>query len=745
METLMRFTMPLFAAVLALCCAAPAGASATAADAVAVARAAQPLPIDPALADPGWQAGRVPLGIGFADLTTRRAAPVQTSAYLLYDDRALYVAFHAEQPGIPIAASQTTNGVGFGIDDFVGIGIDPGGSGSQVYYFETNPRGVRYQQASENARYAPAWNAAARISGDGWDAVLVIPLAALRLHGGAQHWRINFVRGLAATGDHLTWAFDGIMNDGPIGAGWPNFVDVRFWPSLKPFALAKAGGTARTPRADLYGLGSAGRDRAQFQQADGSFRTERIRTLGIDVAAPLTDTITFVGTLAPDFSNVEVDQQTIAPQEFRRALAEYRPFFAQGASFLNPNPAPVGGFVAPPNVIFYSPGIGPFDRGLKIEGTRKNDSFGVLSARGFDLTSGTQFDDIAYGFKHALPDRSFLYWADGVLAHHSTMGSDATSEFGVEGRNLKTGFVWLADTAVEHGTALHGAAHSSNAFIDVHKPNYELNLAYTDVSPHYNPLDGFTANSDIRGPSATINFLGNGARVKNWALSLYGDRFTDRSGAVHQADTAVLLNATFKNGLSLNGVGPTTGVLRSYDVPAGPGCGGPVVFRSAFTGAPCYRNGSTDRFNFLNIGVGYRDGTPAPVDASYAFGPFGGVMLHQFSSTTSRPLAGHLALTLEYDGTWERSFATGRLESQFLRRAGLGASLGRDANFSVSLRSINGSGGFASPGTNLAATFHRHWANGNELYVDFGTPAATSTLNRFITKYVFHVGPLPGT
>ena len=668
-----------------------------------------------------------------------------TVAYLLYDDRAIYVAFHAEQPGIPITASQTTNGVGFGIDDFVGIGIDPGGSGSQVYYFETTPRGTRYQQASENARYAPAWTAAARVEGTSWNAVLVIPLAALRLHAGPQHWRINLVRQLAATGDHLTWAFNGIMNDGPIGTGWPNFADVRFWPSLRTFNLAKMRGTARIPRADIFALGSVGRDRAQFQQADQSFQTERIRTLGIDLAAPLTDTITFVGTLAPDFSNVEVDQQTIAPQEFRRALTEYRPFFAQGASFLNPNPTPVGGFVAPPNVIFYSPSIGPFDRGAKIEGTHGNDSFGILSARGYDLTSGSLFDDIAYGFKHALPDRTFLYWADGVMAHHSAAGSDVTSEFGAEGRNLKSGFIWMADTAVERGTALGGVAHSTNGFLDVHKPNYEVNVGYVDVTPHYNPLDGFTSNSDIRGPTGAIYLLGNGTRVKNWVLALYGDRFIDRSGAVHQADTSATVSATFKNGLSLNGFGPATGVLRSYDVPAGPGCSGPVLFRSPFTGVPCYLNGRTDRFNVFNAGFGYRDGTPAPFDWSYSFGPFGGVMLHQVAVETSRPLAGRFALSLEYDGTWERSFATGQLNSQFLRRVGVGTSLGRDANFSVSLRSINGTGGFAVPGTNFAATFHRHWENGNELYLDFGTPAATSTLDRFITKYVFHVGPLPGT
>ncbi|MEO7038530.1 MAG: DUF5916 domain-containing protein [Candidatus Elarobacter sp.] len=741
----MRAIRAIFAAVLTVCCASPLGATTSFSDSVPIARATQPLPLDPSLADPGWQAGVIATSPVFADLTTRRAPPVQTTTYLLYDDRALYVGFHAAQPGIPIAASQTTNGVGFGIDDFVGIGIDPGGSGSQVYYFETTPRGTRYQQANENARYAPAWAAAARTAGDGWDAVLVIPLAALRLHAGAQHWRINFVRGLAATGEHLTWAFDGIMNDGPIGNGWPNFVDARFWPALRPFNLAKIGGAARLPRADIYGLGSVGRDRAQFQQADQSFRAERVRTLGIDIAAPLTDTITFVGTLAPDFSNVEVDQQTIAPQEFRRQLLEYRPFFAQGEAFLNPNPGPIGGVVAPPNLVFYSPSIGPFDRGAKIEGTHGNDSFGILSTRGYDLTNDNLFDDVAFGFKHALPDRTFLYWADGVLAHHSVAGSDETAEAGFEGRNLKSGLIWLADTAIEHGTALGGASHSTNGFLDVHKPNYELNLGYTDIGPRYGPLDGFTATSDVRGPSATIYLLGNGSRVKNWFFTLYGDRYLDGSGAVHQADALISLNATFKNGFSLNNVGPQTGVLRSYDVPSGTDCAGPIVARSAYTGSPCYLGGRTDRFDFMNLGVGYRDGTPAPVDASYSFGPFGNAALHQFTLSTSRPLAGRFALTLEYDGTWQRGFATNALDSQFLRRLGIGTSLGPDANFSVALRSINGTGGFAQPGTNLSATFHRHWSNGNELYFDFGTPAAASTLNRFVTKYVFHVGPLPGT
>ncbi len=278
----------------------------------------------------------------------------------------------------------------------------------------------------------------------------------------------------------------------------------------------------------------------------------------------MTNTINFVGTANPDFSNVEIDQQTIAPQEFRRALQEYRPFFAQGANFINPNVAPYGGFINPQNLIFYSPSIGPFDRGAKIEGTYGKQSFGVMSFRGFDQVSGNEFDDVAYGFKHALPDRTFLLWADGVLAHHSISGNDSTNEAGIAGRNLKTGFVWALDQAFEKGSWVPapGFARSFNGFVDVHKPFYETLLQYADISPNYNPIDGFTTVSDIRGFNFYFSPQGSTPGIKNWNLFTFADRLFDRSGAVHQADAQFFLNATFKNGFSLNGLGAQVGLLR---------------------------------------------------------------------------------------------------------------------------------------------------------------------------------------
>lgn len=753
------YTLPtILTLAFLLCCSDRGRAAVTAQTSIPAARAAHPLPPDPAISDPEWQRGAMPAAGGFEDLTTRTVAPLATSVWMLYDSSNLYVAFRAEQAGVPIEATQSTNDVGFGTDDFAGVAVDTSGAGSHVYFFEVTPRGVRYEQASENARYRPHWQAVARVSGSSWSAVLIIPLRVMRIHPGSpQMWRINFIRSVAATGEHYTWAYDGLMQDGTVGHDWPTFRDARFWAAwsgiLVNASLLKA--ARPQPRLEIYGLESAGRDRDVFQQAGGSFAPQSVRMAGLDASYPLTPTINFVGTLNPDFSNVEIDQQTIAPQEFRRQLQEYRPFFTQGAAFIDANGDP-----AVPSQAFYSPSVGAFDRGEKVEGTFGDQSFGALNFRGKNAILGDTFDDTAFGYNHVLPDHSFLYWADGVLAHHTLFGSDSTTEAGMGGRDARSGFVWALDDAVEQASGLWlptRIAHNASGFIDVHKPNYELNVAEVAVSPFYNPIDGFTQNSDISGPQAFAFASGATPFVRNYALNLFVDRFRDRSGEAHQADFDLFFNASFKNKFSIDGAGTANSYLRSYVVDpsyAGGSCNDPALARSYFTGYPRYACGRNDAFDLATIPIGYGDGTPTPLDASVSFGRFGHGLLgagdngqdyvHLYTIAFSRPLARAFSIGFEYDGTFERAMQSGAAGSQWLRRLSIGAQLDRNSNLTISLRGINGNGGFALPGLNLAGAYHRRFASG-DLFVNFGTPAAPYTLDRTIVKYVFRLSGDSGT
>jgi hypothetical protein len=738
------------ATALALACGA-ARASVAVRFTFTVARAPHPLPLDASLADPAWAAGLVPNGSGpWQNVTTRSPSRFATTAYLLYDDKNLYVAFKADQPGVPIVATQTANDVGFGIDDFVGVGIDTSGSGSQVYYFETTPRGIRYEQANENVRFRPRWRSAATIGSGAWSAVLIIPLDVIRVpRGGKQSWRFQFVRGIAARGEHLSWVWDPIMQDAPSGT-WPLFVpDTRFWPAGN-LDLAASAAARPQPRADIYGLASIGEDRDLFQQANGTFLPMSARPYGGDLSYPITPTIRFVGTLNPDFSNVEIDQMTIVPQEFERQLVEYRPFFSQGAAYINADSsvrAPAGTNTQPPYLVFYSPSVGPFDNGAKVEGTFDENAFGALTFHGYDETTNNTFTDQAYGFQHAVPGGAFTYWSDGVFANHSIAGWDDTIEDGMEVRNLQNGMIYFGDYAFEDGSWVpQGHADLAEFFIDRHKGSTEFNFGYLDVSPNYDPIDGYTANSDIRGPQFFTDFAGASPAIKNYTLFFTADRFLDDSGAVHQADVQYFVTALFKDQFSLDGAGEAVGELRSYGIPAGPDCSGPILFTSSFTGYPCYRDGVTQPYNLYQIPVGYRDGTPSPIDVAYDWGPFGDNYVHLFTIVTSRPLWRGFTLSLEYDGTYERAFSDGELDSQWLRRISLGYNINSETTVSFELRDINGYGGFATQiGNNLALGFHERFTGGNELYANFGSPAAGATLNRLIVKYIFHAGADVGT
>ncbi|MBV8067866.1 MAG: hypothetical protein JO113_07805, partial [Candidatus Eremiobacteraeota bacterium] len=307
--------------------------------------------------------------------------------------------------------------------------------------------------------------------------------------------------------------------------------------------------------------------------------------------------------------------------------------------------------------------------------------------------------------------------------------------------------IFFGDYSFENGSWVpQGHADLAQFFVDRHKGNFEINAGYLDISPNYNPIDGYTANSDIRGPQAFADYAGAMPGVKNYTLFVTGDRFLDDSGVVHQADFQYFITAVFKNQLSLDGAGASVGELRQYGIPEGPGCTGSLLFESSFTGYPCYLDGETLPYHLYQIPVGYRDGTPTPLDVNYSWGPFGTNNVHLFTIVTSRPLWHGLTLGLEYDGTYERAVSTGVLDSQWLRRVSLGYSISDESTFNIGLRDINGYGGFATQiGNNLAVGFHQRFASGNELYVNYGSPAAGATLNRLIVKFVFHAGADTGT
>jgi len=642
---------------------------------------------------------------GFENFNVRQPAKYATTAYFTYDDKNLYVGVHAEQHGAPIVATQNNDNANVLSDDHVSFSIDTSGNGSRVYSFKATPKGVHDETSSENARYAPEWTSLAKILPDGgYNVLMVIPLGDIRAQNApVQRWKFNVVRFVAATNDEYTWAFEPTQTD----VGSP-----QFWPTLDGIRIASQA-THPKPRADVYALGSSGSDRRVFQNGIGNFANTNPRAAGIDVTVPLTNTLAFVGTLNPDFSNVEQDQTSIAPQMFARSYQEYRPFFAQGSQFVNPLPNITVNGIS--DSLFYTPSIGIFDRGLKLEGTSGNNSIGALNV------SGDGFKDTALGYSYATNDHSLSLSAEGVFANHTDQ-RDATTGLGLTQNNAHSGQFTLFKAEREKNS-LTGSA--SNLFVSegFQKASSFFAIDYRDIGKGFNPVDGYTAIDDIVGPRAIYQYNGVGGKngiVKSWMGAFILDRFVDHTGAVREHDANGVLGVTLKNQLSFN-----------YS-------GGPSGLR--FDPNP---NGEVIPFSLQMLGAGYKDGTPSPVDVSYMWGPFGGFFLQQMTFSTSQTY-GQYGLSFEYDGTIEKGGTNGH-DTQWLRRVSLTRSFGRNTSLAIGLRGINGRGGYAMPGTNLAVSFHERFKNSDEFYVDYGTPAAGSTLHRLIAKFVFHTGGATGT
>lgn len=702
-----RFALPLAAAavVAALSAAALPAFAEDHSDVLHAVKAQSAPPLDASLSSPVWQQA-LKAG-GFRNFNTREPAKYATQAYFMYDDKNLYVGMHADQHGTPIVATQSVDNAGVLTDDHVSFSIDTSGNGSRVYSFKVTPKGVHDETSSENARYAPDWTSVAKILPDGsYNVMMVIPLSDIRAQSApVQSWKVNFVRFIAATNDEYTWAYEPTQTD----VGSP-----QYWPTVAGLQIV-ATATRPRPHADLYTLASAGSDRRTFQNGIGNFEQTQPRGVGLDVTYPVTNTMAFVGTLNPDFSNVEQDQTTIAPQMFQRQYQEYRPFFAQGAQYINAMPSVNVNGIS--DTLFYTPSIGIFDRGLKLEGTAGSNSIGALNV------SGDGFNDTAFGYSNSNTGQTFSFGGEGVFANHTGVKDDTAGLF-VTRSNPHSGEFTIAKLSQEDNS-VNGAASSLFASEGVQSAKYFAAVDYRDIAPDFNPIDGYTPFNDIRGPRFIAQYNGVGGKggfVKSWQIFGIADRFLDRAGQVREYDANAGAGVVFKNQLSLNFSGGPSG-LRFDESPAGD-----VV-----------------PFALRQLALGYKDGSPAPVDASYAWGPFNGGYLQQMTFSTAHQF-GLYGLSAEYDGTVEHASAAQPFDTQWLRRISLTRSFGRSASLAIGLRSVNGTGGFATPGTNLAFSFHKRFANLDELYVDYGTPAAPGkTIHRFIVKYVFHAGGGSGT
>lgn len=669
------------------------------------------------LIDDSWaQAVQVPVTYDF----TYQRAGEETTAYIAQDSTAIDIAFNVTQRE-PLTANSETNGAGVQNDDAVGIVLWPQGTQGFQYEFVANVRGARYQSSSENTSYSPQWTAVARRTPMGYAVTMRVPLNIIR-SGHSLTWKAQLYRMIVATNSMEVWSH---------AAGQRNEIDPVFAGTLSGIAgTAQAASLRPKPRLQIYGLG-------ELTTAGNGGNTSRV---GADVAVPVTATSSLLGTFHPDYSNLETDQQTIAPNAYARRYAEFRPFFTQATASYNYNfsctncPA-----------MLYTPSIPQFGDGYAYEGTQGPFTFGAFDA------AGTQRSDSGEVLNWNVSNRRDAYAIDlQQIAVNAPTLHDITSSIESGYINQHTHVFEYLNVGKDRGTNVTDA--SLGDYLE-YGGGYVSQLTTAGITlqkigAQFSPADGYVAQTDIDGYlgffDRTYNFSASAPIHDIVWQSAYG-RYHDRFGRPSQTDGYAQINFDFRNLLTLHLTTSTSGIETTY-------------------------NNDFLPYNTNGIELGYRTATSTPTSVTYDGGLYDHGHLTAWSYVTTQPLHHDLNLGLEADESLYAP-ANGAAEpvaQQWLERASLDWQFNRQASFDVGVRRITGRNlptSFQAPdvstgapcgtinGTNpfdcvdagnVSFAFH-FLASRNEYYVVYGNPNSFATTPALYLKWITYFGAEKGT
>ena len=161
--------------------------------------------MDGKLDDPCWKNAE-PITRFLAADSAVPAGAAGTTAYLTYDDEAVYAAFRC---GLPAGAEA-------GAEDCVEVFLSPLPVQGAVYRFTVSADGTLRTSGTDNSGAEPGVTAAVGSDGNAWIAEVRIPYRALKLPLGAgKRWGINLARNDKLTGQTYLWSSASIAHAAP--------------------------------------------------------------------------------------------------------------------------------------------------------------------------------------------------------------------------------------------------------------------------------------------------------------------------------------------------------------------------------------------------------------------------------------------------------------------------------------------------------------------------------------------------
>jgi hypothetical protein len=422
---------------------------------------ATPPKIDGVLNEAEWEG--VPHYDGLVDASSGGSVPYTVRFWLAYDSK--YVYFAAQMPDSDpkgIKANEYRTNVSLSGDDDVAIIIDPFGTLNNFNVFQINPRGATNARIAGGRAAKREWvgeiEAKSRITAEGWETEVRIPWHIMKLPGAGPHdVRFNVYRYSPRYGRDTSWrAID------------TNIQATPHWNVVLP---------EPPPRVlQLLPYNYSG------VAPDG-----KVANMGLDLKTSLNESLDFVGSINPDFRNIENQVLSLDHSYFARLAGESRPFFLEGGQFFSTsNDAP----------IFTSQRIDAFDVGNKI--------YGKLGPRTdlavLNTTDIRHQNDLVFNAKHQIsPQTAFRVAYSGLK--EPGLRNDA---YHWEYRNSNGPWSFFYQNAATTDSAT-GKGVRHNPGVSFSNGNYDGYLEYSSITNRFDPKLGFAPQRGFHGLDGSMS------------------------------------------------------------------------------------------------------------------------------------------------------------------------------------------------------------------------------------------------
>jgi hypothetical protein len=464
----------------------------------------KPPRIDGRLDDEAWKRAAVIDGLTQVEPDMGAPGSEKTQVLLLYDARTIWVGlrcFDSDPAGI--RATQSMRDAVLDPDDRVEIWFDTFHDHRNAFWFQIGAAGgpgdalIARNGASFNKQWDGIWEARSRVTAQGWEAEIAIPLQTISFDPERPDWGMNVVRWIRRKNEEDHWA----SADPRL-----SFYAMAYGGTLTGFHdLQKSLGLDVVPFVTVDRVRRRTEDR-DYLQGDGGF----------DLFWRVTPNFKFSGSFNTDFAETEVDSREVNLTRFPLFFPEKRDFFLEDSgNFTFGSSARM--FSTPELLPFFSRRIGLDANGAEVP---------LLGAMKF--TGRT--DDVSIGVLDVVSDAHDDVARQNLFAGRFSKNLFAESDAGVivtsgdpdgGGRALTYGadFNWrasdfLGDRNLRFSSYLLKSAHAGaggdglafQSLLAYPNDTVDANASYTLIQQDFDPALGFVLRSDVKKYAGTFHW-----------------------------------------------------------------------------------------------------------------------------------------------------------------------------------------------------------------------------------------------